>query len=130
MKNIPFLFFFFTALLLTNCSSSTGQTASNTTDGKVSIETFKSKLATITTPQLIDVRTPQEFNGGTLDNAINMDFRSQNLENQLNTLDKTKPVFIFCQAGGRSGKCYQKMKKMGFSEVYDMEGGYSAWSKQ
>jgi len=130
MKNIPFLFFFFTASLLTNCGSSTDQTTLNNTDGKVSIATFKSKLAATKNPQLIDVRTPQEFNGGSLDYATNMDFRSQNLENQLNTLDKTNPVFIFCQAGGRSGKCYQKMKKMGFSEVYDMEGGYGAWSKQ
>lgn len=130
MKNISFLFVFITALFLTNCSSSTGQTATDITDGKVSIETFKATLATIENPQLIDVRTPQEFVGGTLDNSVNMDFRSQNLENQLNTLDKTKPVFIFCQAGGRSGKCYQKMKKMGFSEVYDMAGGYGAWSKQ
>lgn len=130
MKNYTSFSFLFFFLFSIACSSNTETKTLNNADGKVSITQFKTKLAATSAPQLIDVRTPNEFNQGSLDGALNMDFRSQNLENQLNTLDKTKPVFIFCQAGGRSGKCYKKMKDMGFSEVYDMEGGYGAWSKQ
>lgn len=131
MKNFPILSTLIIALLsFTACQSNTNQPAQNTTDGKVSISIFKTKLSTVSAPQLIDVRTPEEFNNGTLTGAINMNYRAENIDNQLNTLDKSKPVFIFCQSGGRSGKCYKKMKNLGFSEVYDMEGGYGSWSNQ
>jgi len=76
------------------------------------------------------VRTPAEVSKGSLEGAVNIDFRSTDFATQINTLDKSKPVFIFCQSGGRSGKSYKKMKELGFSEVYDMEGGYGAWSNQ
>jgi len=130
MKNYTYFSFLFIFLFSIACSSNTETNSLHNADGKISITQFKTKLATTSVPQLIDVRTPNEFNQGSLDGALNIDFRSQNLENQLNTLDKSKPVFIFCQSGGRSGKCYKKMKDMGFSEVYDMAGGYGAWSKQ
>lgn len=130
MKICTSLSLLFSFVLFIACGANSETTSQNDTDGKVSIEAFKTKLATVPAPQLIDVRTPEEFNRGSLDGALNMNFRSDNLENQLNTLDKSKPVFIFCQAGGRSGKCYKKMKDMGFKEVYDMEGGYGSWSKQ
>lgn len=130
MKNYTVLFLLFTLLFFAACSSNSVNNAQNNADGKVTITQFKTSLNAISAPQLIDVRTPEEFSRGSLNGAVNMNFRSDNLEAQLNTLDKTKPVFIFCQSGGRSGKCYKKMKDMGFSEVYDMEGGYGAWSKQ
>lgn len=129
MKNLQIFFLFLLGVYFTSCRSGIENQTTNE-DGKVSIVDFKTKLAKTSNPQLIDVRTPEEFNRGTLENAVNMDFRGKDLEKQLNTLDKTKPVFIFCQAGGRSGKCYKRMKDMGFTEVYDMEGGYGSWSKQ
>ena len=119
----------FVSFLLWNCQSNNSAQTKTGSDGVISIENFKTKLASTDSPQLVDVRTPDEYNQGTLEGAINMNFNSSDLEKQLHTLDKTKPVFIFCQAGGRSGKCYQKMKNMGFEEVYDMQGGYGAWNK-
>lgn len=130
MKNFPLLSFFILLFSFTACSSGNTAATENATDGKISITDFKTKLANTPNAQLIDVRTPAEVSNGTLENAINMDFSATNFETQINTLDKSKPVFIFCQSGGRSGKGYKRMKDMGFSEVYDMEGGYGAWSKQ
>ncbi len=130
MKSFPILSFFIVVLSFLACSSGNTTVSENATDGKISIADFKTKLANTSNAQLIDVRTPAEVSKGTLKNAINMDFRAADFETQINTLDKSKPVFIFCQSGGRSGKGYKKMKDMGFSEVYDMEGGYGAWSKQ
>ena len=77
--------------------------------------------------KLIDVRTPSEFSGGHLDGAVNINFNDASFDTQIGQLDKSKPVFIYCQAGGRSGKAYKKMKAMGFEKVYDMEGGYGAY---
>ena len=115
-------------LILIACSPSPEVTGAK--DGKISIPAFKNKLASVDNPQLIDVRTPEEFEAGTLDGAINIDFRAASFEAEIAKLDKDRPVFVFCRSGGRSGKSYKKMKNIGFSEVYDMEGGYSAWTKQ
>jgi len=130
MKNFPLLSFFVVALSFFACSSGNTAATETATDGKISIADFKTKLANTPNAQLIDVRTPAEVSNGTLKDATNMDFRAADFVTQINTLDKSKPVFIFCQSGGRSGKGYKKMKDLGFSEVYDMEGGYGAWSKQ
>lgn len=130
MKNFPFLSFLIVLLSFTACNSGNGTAVKNAKDGKIAIAAFKTKLASTSTVQLIDVRTPAEVSRGTLKGAINMDYNSADFDKQISTLDKSKPVFIFCQSGGRSGKSYKKMKDLGFSEVYDMEGGYGAWSKQ
>lgn len=130
MKNFPIFSFFIVLLSFTACSSGSNAATKNATDGKISIANFKTKLANTPNAQLVDVRTPAEVSKGTLENAVNIDFRSADFDTQINTLDKSKPVFIFCQSGGRSGKGYKKMKDLGFSEVYDMKGGYGAWSKQ
>lgn len=79
--------------------------------------------------QLIDVRTPEEYKGGYIDNAKNIDFNSSDFKAKMAKLDKTKPVLIYCAAGGRSGKTASMLKEMGFKEVYDLQGGYSAWKK-
>lgn len=80
--------------------------------------------------QLVDVRTPKEFNGGFIGKAVNLDFyKQQELIEGLEKLDKDKPVYVYCQAGGRSNKAAKIMKKMGFTEIYDLKGGYSGYSK-
>lgn len=81
--------------------------------------------------QLIDVRTPKEYNAGHIDDAINIDFLSgDNFSGTMNKLDKTKPVYIYCQMGGRSHKAAQKLKEMGFTTIFDYSGGYGEWSKK
>ena len=130
MKNFPILSLLLLLFSFTACSSGNSAATKNATDGKIAIADFKNKLANTPNAQLVDVRTPAEVSKGSLEGAVNIDFRSTDFATQINTLDKSKPVFIFCQSGGRSGKSYKKMKELGFSEVYDMEGGYGAWSNQ
>ncbi|CAG5080336.1 rhodanese-like domain-containing protein [Parvicella tangerina] len=77
--------------------------------------------------QLVDVRTPEEYGAGTIDGAKNMDFYGPNFASELESLDKDKPVMIFCKSGGRSGQTLEMMKEMGFSTVLELEGGYSGW---
>ena len=79
--------------------------------------------------QLIDVRTPQEVGKGKISNAKNLDFYGASFKSELNKLDKTKPVLIYCQSGNRSGQAVNMMKSMGFTEVYDLKGGWGAWPK-
>lgn len=95
--------------------------------GSVSVEEFDKQLATLADGQLVDVRTPGEFGGGHLKDALNMNINSSDFEQQINTLDKTKPVFVYCLAGSRSASAANYMRKQGFSTVYEMSGGILKW---
>ena len=117
-------------LFFITCSSDSKQSSKLQSDGKVSLSLFDQKLKKTDAPQLVDVRTPEEFAKGHVDGAKNINFNAADFDNQITQLDKTKPVFIYCHSGGRSGKAYKKMKANGFTTVYDMEGGYSAYSKK
>lgn len=136
MKNTIFLFLVLSSLCFFACQSDT--TTSNTTTspnktlvikGKLEPATFKQKLAASPDALLIDVRTPQEYEQGHLDKALNIDYHGDDFDQKMAALDKSKPVFLYCKSGGRSGKTFHKLKKMGFKDVYDMKGGYTAWSE-
>ena len=79
--------------------------------------------------QLIDVRTPEEFSEGHLDNAINYSISSPDFESELNSLDKSKPVLVYCKKGGRSAKAAAKLKELGFTQIIDLDGGITAWDE-
>jgi rhodanese-related sulfurtransferase len=76
---------------------------------------------------LVDVRTADEFKSGTLLGALNIDFQKNDFETNLQKLDKTKTLFIFCQKGGRSAKAHNIAQKIGFQQIIEMDGGYEAW---
>ena len=78
--------------------------------------------------QLIDVRTEDEFNGGHIKNAKNIDWNGNDFDAQLTSLDKTKPLLVYCLSGGRSKKAAAKLTELGFKEVLELDGGYLAWS--
>jgi rhodanese-related sulfurtransferase len=92
---------------------------------QVSVE--QASTATMKTGvQFIDVRTIEEYNSGHAAKAVNMPLDS--LENELAKLDKNKPVYVICQSGKRSQKGSEILNQAGFKEVYNVEGGTSAWT--
>lgn len=76
---------------------------------------------------LIDIRTPQEFNEGHIENAVNIDFYSETFKEDLDKLDKNKTYFIYCRSGNRSGRAMPIMKELGFKEVYNLSVGIKDW---
>jgi rhodanese-related sulfurtransferase len=76
---------------------------------------------------LLDVRTPEEFNAGHIPGAMLLDYYNDNFKKSAAQLDKTKPVFVYCKTGGRSSSAAKILRDLGFKEVYDLEGGISAW---
>lgn len=76
---------------------------------------------------LIDVRTPQEFVGGHIENALNIDFNSPYFNDEISKLDKDQPFLIYCAAGGRSSKAASLMESIGFKKVYELKGGFRNW---
>ena len=79
--------------------------------------------------QLIDVRRPEEYAAGHIEGAVNYNFLGTGFNKEVVQLDKNKPVLLYCRTGKRSGAASRKMQAMGFSEVYDLQGGYLNWSK-
>ena len=78
---------------------------------------------------LIDVRTPEEFAQGAIKGAVNIDYFNQKVFiKQISTLDKNKPVYLYCRSGNRSMKAARQLESLGFDKVYDLAGGYMAWS--
>ena len=122
MRNL----FTLSALLLTVFCQS--QVASKTT--VIDLETLKTE-AIGKDVQLIDVRTANEYNSGHIDDAVNIDIMNNaTFEQEVQKLDKSKPVFLYCKLGGRSKRASKKLEELGFEKIYDFSGGYSAWNSQ
>lgn len=43
---------------------------------------------------------------------------------------KDSEVVVMCRSGGRSGKAIEFLEKEGFSNIYNLKGGITAWSKE
>lgn len=81
--------------------------------------------------QLIDVRTQEEFEAGAIDDAVNFNIiDSSTFLQQIKTLDKSKPVYLYCKMGGRSNRAAELLKNEGFVEIYDYSGGYNDWVQE
>jgi rhodanese-related sulfurtransferase len=76
---------------------------------------------------VLDVRTPEEFAAGHLSGAQNVDFQNDGFKDSLAKLDKTKPYLVHCASGRRSAKTRDLMKKLGFTRIYHLDGGLTAW---
>ncbi|MCF6279419.1 MAG: rhodanese-like domain-containing protein [Flavobacteriaceae bacterium] len=80
--------------------------------------------------QLIDVRTPKEYNEGYIKNAKNINFFEDNFIEEMSKLNKNKPVYVYCRGGGRSGRASKKLREAGFTKVYDLNGGFLNWKSE
>lgn len=78
---------------------------------------------------ILDVRTPAEYGGGHIANAQNVDFFGPVFEQEINRLDRDRPVLVYCQTGRRSEAAAQILKKADFKKIYDLKGGIKAWKK-
>jgi thioredoxin len=106
-------------------SCSNGQ--SSPSNPSVSASEFSKKIAELPGAPIIDVRTPGEFSQGHLKNAINYDISNSGFENQIASLDKLKPVLVYCLTGSRSTYAVRYMQSIGFKEVYELNGGMMKW---
>jgi len=76
---------------------------------------------------IIDVRTPEEFADGHIENAINIDFYSETFQDELNELDKNKTYLVYCRSGRRSRNALDIMEELNFREAYNMSDGIIEW---
>ena len=98
---------------------------------EMSVTQLQSLLDSGADVTLIDVRTPEEIADGKIaDGALEFDYEGKDFEQHFDGLDQSKEYVIYCAAGGRSGKTVQKMQEMGFTNVYNLKGGYDEWKEK
>lgn len=76
--------------------------------------------------QLIDVREPNEFEGGHILGARNIPISQ--LKTRMKEIRPDQPVYLYCQSGLRSGRAAQTLYRKGYRELYHLEGGFKKWS--
>jgi thioredoxin 1 len=116
---------FFAGINFSSCQINSIQ---ETKEGKISVDEFEQKINSTKNAQLIDVRTPEEYAKGYLKGARNINWNGSTFETEINKLDKNQAVFVYCLGGGRSAAAAVKIKELGFKEIYDMQGGITAWN--
>lgn len=79
---------------------------------------------------LVDVRTPEEFAEGHLPGALNIDIKSEGFTDKISRIRKSKNVLLYCRSGRRSARAATIMDSLGYSKVYNLEGGYIAWEEK
>ena len=78
--------------------------------------------------QVLDIRTPGEFEQGAIPGALNIDFRGSDFKAQIAQLDRATPYVVHCASGGRSGNSMDLFKELGFQKIYHMTDGFNGWS--
>lgn len=80
---------------------------------------------------LLDAREPKEFNVSHIKNAVNVGFNKFNVKKITATLtDKNATIIVYCSIGIRSEKIGEKLKKMGYKNVYNLYGGIFEWKNK
>lgn len=89
---------------------------------------FEKGINSTDTIQVLDLRTSNEYNSGHIKNALLADWKEeQEFNRRLSFIDKNKPVYVYCLAGGRSAAAAERMRKLGYEKVYELNGGINAW---
>ena len=78
---------------------------------------------------MLDVREPAEFAAGHVLGARNIPLAQ--VEARAAELDKwkAKPVIVYCDSGSRANSAMALLKQRGFTEIYNLSGGYPAWQQ-
>jgi len=121
MKKIKYLLVVIVAWGFAACSN--GQSGKF----ELTADAFSAKIKEFPEAPVVDVRSPEEYAEGHLAGAKNYDWNGNAFNSQTATLDKSKPVFVYCLAGGRSASAAAHMRSKGFKQVYELRGGMNAW---
>ncbi len=80
--------------------------------------------------QLVDIRTAEEYKDGYIPGFQNIDYFSKTFDKDIEELDKSKPVIVYCKSGRRTARCSKKMVDAGFVKIYDLDGGITQWKHE
>jgi len=117
------IFFLIIAFSIFSCK---GQPSKNVVT--ITPEAFAKKIKETQNPQILDVRTPEEFASEHIDNAININWLGSDFIAGAEKFEKSKPIFVYCKSGARSAKSAAKLEELGFKKIYQLDGGMMKWN--
>lgn len=109
------------AVVLAGCSSNSAALETVSPDGAATI------IAEDSGEVILDIRTPEEFDQGIIDGAINIDFYEPTFSSDLDALDKDAHYVVYCRSGNRSGQAMGTFADLGFTHVTEIDGGIANW---
>lgn len=78
--------------------------------------------------QVIDVRTPGEFQLGHIEGAVNVPL--DQIESSAQAWDRNATYVVYCATGSRSTTAVETMKALGFGSVKHLSAGIQAWDDE
>ena len=91
------------------------------------VDEFEKQINTTKGEQLIDVCTQEEFNKCRIPGAKNIDFRKPGFRSEIEKLDRTEPILVYCLSGVRSKLTASTCKKAGFENICELDQGLRKW---
>ncbi|MGB9980257.1 rhodanese-like domain-containing protein [Methanobacterium sp.] len=79
---------------------------------------------------VLDIRTPEEYDEGHIENAYFLNIKSEGFENELDKMDKNKKYFVYDNVEDRSRKTVELMEKQGYKEAHIIMGGMNKWKER
>lgn len=119
---ISHLYLFIISFFVFSCSGQTSPAVKT-----IDVSSYSEKIKATPNAQILDVRTPEEYATGHIENSDNVNWNSDSFVSRTDKYDKTKPVFVYCKSGGRSAKAADKLAQLGFTSVYNLDGGMLKW---
>ena len=79
---------------------------------------------------VLDIRTPAEFNEGHIRGAVNIDYKADSFESQLEKFDRDATYVMHCRSGRRSANSFETFRKLGFKNIVHMDDGILGWKQK
>lgn len=92
---------------------------------RISAAELASRAASPEPPLVVDVRTPREFAAGHVDGAVNLPL--SRLAAGADSLPRDRRLALICQTGYRSSVAASLLARLGFRDLLDVAGGWTAW---
>jgi rhodanese-related sulfurtransferase/glutaredoxin-related protein len=101
--------------------------AQETSPALLSVDSFATKISRQSKPQIIDVRTPEEFSINHINGAIYINLKEESHLKASENFDKAKPVFIYAIQNSRPDILAKELREKGYTNVYELKGGIASW---
>jgi len=106
-----------------------GYSCKSDVDTEIQVVTVEEmqELSQLEDVQLIDFNAPVKQKEPLIEDTQNIDYLSSSFEQDIEKIDKSKPVIVYCKSANHSAKCAAKMKEAGFVKIYDLDSTVTKW---
>jgi phage shock protein E len=99
--------------------------AQSTEAPSITAQELQQRRETGKAPVAIDVRTAEEFAAGHIPGAVHIPY--DQIAERIGDVEAPHGVALYCMAGPRARKGEKALLESGYTPVFHLEGGFSAW---